>query len=89
MNIFGLIFHSLTIISVFRNTVIARSIAYLLVYLFLIFNNISVLTLIPILFLLVFFFIILMVSRRANMNGLNKSLDNIGSIDVLERSNSR
>ena len=83
MNILALVFHSLGIISVFRNAVIVRSIAYLLVYLFLIFNNISVLTLIPILFLLVFLFIILRLSTRANMEGLNKSLDNIGSVDVL------
>ena len=62
MNIFALIFHSLAIISVFRNAVIIRSITYLLVYLFLIFNNISVLTLVPILFLLVFIFIILKIS---------------------------
>ena len=33
MNIFALIFHSLSIISVFRNAVIIRSVIYLLVYL--------------------------------------------------------
>ena len=89
MNIFGLIFHSLSIISVFRNAVIIRSVAYLLVYLFFIFNNISVITLFPILLLLVFFCIILRIATRADMDGLNKSLDNIGSVDVLGSSNSR
>ena len=59
MNFTALVFHSLAIISVFRNAVIIRSIAFFLVYLFLIFNNISVLTLVPILFLLLFVFIIL------------------------------
>ena len=83
MNFLALVFHSLGIISVFRNVVIVRSIAYLLVYLFLIFNNISAFTLIPVLFLLVFLFIILRISLRANMEGLNRSLDNIGSVDVL------
>jgi len=89
MNFTGLVFHSLAIISVFRNTVIIRSIAFLLVYLFLIFNNFSILTLIPILFLILFVLIILKISKRTNMEGLNKSLENIGSIDVLGDSNSR
>ena len=89
MNIFALIFHSLSIISVFRNAVIIRSVIYLLVYLLLIFNNISVITLFPILLLLVFLFIILKITTRADMDGLNKSLDNIGSVDVLGSSNSR
>ena len=89
MNFTGLVFHSLAIISVFRNTVIFRSIVFLLVYLFLIFNNFSILTLIPILFLILFVLIILKISKRTNMEGLNKSLENIGSIDVLGDSNSR
>ena len=89
INFTGLVFHSLAIISVFRNTVIIRSIAFLLVYLFLISNNFSILTLIPILFLILFVLIILKISKRTNMEGLNKSLENIGSIDVLGNSNSR
>ena len=89
MNFTGLVFHSLAIISVFRNTVIIRSIAFLLIYLFLISNNFSILTLIPILFLILFVLIILKISKRTNMDGLNKSLENIGSIDVLDSSNSR
>ena len=89
MNFTGLVFHSLAIISVFRNNVIIRSIAFLLVYLFLIYSNFSILTLIPILFLILFVLIILKISKRTNMEGLNKSLENIGSIDVLGNSNSR
>jgi hypothetical protein len=89
INFTGLVFHSLAIISVFRNNVIIRSIAFLLVYLFLISNNFSILTLIPILFLILFVLIILKISKRTNMEGLNKSLENIGSIDVLGNSNSR
>ena len=89
MNFTGLVFHSLAIISVFKNIVIIRSIAFFLAYSFLIFNNISILTLVPILFLLLFVFIILKISMRANMEGLDKSLDNIGSVDILRNSNSR
>ena len=88
MNFTALVFHSLAIISVFRNVVIIRSIAFFLVYLFLIFNNISILTLVPILFLPLFVFTIFKISMRANMEGLNKSLDNIDSVDILRSSNS-
>ena len=83
MNFSALVFHSLSIISVFKEAVIIRSIIFFLIYLFLIFNNIAALTLIPLLFLLVFVFTILKISLRSNLEGLNKSLDNIGSIDVL------
>ena len=89
INFTGLVFHSLAIISVFKNIVIIRSIAFFLAYSFLIFNNISILTLVPILFLLLFVFIILKISMRANMEGFDKSLDNIGSVDILRNSNSR
>ena len=83
INFSALVFHSLAIISVFRNAVIIRSIAFFLIYLFLIFDNISILTLIPILFLLVFVFTILKISMRTNIEGLDRSLDNISSIDIL------
>ena len=83
MNITALVFHSFAIISVFRKLVIIRSIAFFLAYFFLTFNNISILTFIPILLLIVLVLTILKISMRANMEGLDKSLDNIGSIDIL------
>ena len=83
MNFLALVFHSLTIISVFRNAVVIRSIVFFLVYLFLISNNISILTLAPILLLLAFVFTILKISMRANMEGLDRSQDNISSVDTL------
>ena len=88
MNLLGLIFHSLAIISVFRNTVIIRSTILFLIYFSLIFNKISLITILPILFLLAFVLIILRISRRTDMNGFNKSLDNIGSTDILRSSHS-
>ena len=89
MNFIALIFHSLTIISVFRNLVIIRSIIFLLIYLFFISNNISSFALTPVFFLLAFVLFILKVSMRANMQEFSKSLDNIGSVDVLDNSNNR
>ena len=83
MNFLGLVFHSLAIISVLRREFVIRSITYFIIYLFLIFSNISILTLVPILFLLIFVFTILKISMRADMAGFEKSLDNIGSVDIL------
>ena len=89
MNFTALIFHSLSIISVFRNVVIIRSVIFFLLYSLLIYNNISILTMLPAFFLLVFVFIILKISKRANIEEFNQSLENIGSINVLDSSNSR
>ena len=89
MNFTALIFHSLAIISVFRSLVIMRSIIFFLVYLFLIYKNISILTIFPIFCLIAFVFIILKISTRANMYEFNKSLENIGSVDILDSFNSR
>ena len=88
MNFTALIFHSLAIISVFRSLVIMRSIIFFLVYLFLIYKNISILTIFHIFCLIAFVFIILKISMRANMGEFNQSLENIGSIDILDSSNS-
>ena len=89
MNFTALIFHSLSIISVFRKLVIIRSIILFLVYLILIYKNISILTLFPILCLLVFVFIIAKVSMRENMQEFNQSLENISTIDILDSSSNR
>jgi len=89
MNFSALVFHSLAIISVFRNSVIFRSIIFFLIYLFLIHENISILTMFPLFCLLIFAFVTLKISKRTNMKEFNQSLENIGSIDILNSSNSR
>ena len=88
MNFVGLVFHSLSIISVFRNLVIIRSILLFFIYLFLIYENISFLTMFPIFFLLIFVLLISKISLRSNMEEFNNSLENVGNVDVLD-SNSR
>jgi len=85
MNFFALIFHSLAIISVFKNVVIFRSITFIAVYLFFIFKNLSFFSFIPIIFLLIFLLTIIKISKRSNSEGLKNSLNNIKSIDVLSR----
>ena len=72
----------------FRNLVIIRSAIFILVYLFLIFKNITTLKLLPILFLILFVLYVLKISTRANMEEFDKSLENIESTDILKNSNS-
>ena len=89
MNLFNLLIHSFSIIAVFRGAVIVRSVLFLLIYLFFVSNSLSVITLFPALAVLIFLLLILKVSSRENIEELNNSLENIGSIDVLSDLNSR
>ena len=88
MNLFNLLIHSFSIIAVFRGTAIVRSVLFLLIYLFFVSNSLSVITLFPALAVLIFLLSILKVSSRENIEELNNSLENIGSIDVLSDLNS-
>ena len=89
MNLFNLLIHSFSIIAVFRKTVIVRSFLFLFIYLFFVFNNLSITTLFPLLAVLIFLLLIFKVSSRENIEELNNSLENIGNIDVLGDLNSR
>jgi len=89
MNLFNLLIHSFSIIAVFRRTVIVRSFLFLFIYLFFVFNNLSIITLFPLLAVLIFLLLIFKVSSRENIEELNNSLENIGNIDVLGDLNSR
>ena len=89
MNLFSLLIHSFAIIAVFRGAVIIRSILFLFIYLFFVSNSLSVITLFPVLAILIFIFLIFKVSAHENIEELNNSLENIGSIDVLSDLNGR
>ena len=88
MNLFNLLIHSFSIIAVFRGAVIVRSILFLFIYLFFVYSNLSIITLFPVFVVLIFLFSILRISFRENIEELNNSLENIGSIDVLSDFNS-
>tara|TARA_B100000029_G_scaffold509598_1_gene599172 strand:- start:830 stop:1717 length:888 start_codon:yes stop_codon:yes gene_type:complete len=88
MNLFNLLIHSFSIIAVFKNTVVFRSLLFLFIYLFIVSNSFSVITLFPAFIIIIFLLLILRVSSRENINQLNNSLDNIDSIDVLSNLNS-
>ena len=84
MSFKNLIIHSLSIISVFRTNVLIRSILFLLVYIFLIHQNITSIMLIPVILVLTLIASVFVVSKRENLEELNKSLLNISNIDNLK-----
>tara|TARA_B100000809_G_scaffold249222_1_gene280258 strand:+ start:319 stop:1188 length:870 start_codon:yes stop_codon:yes gene_type:complete len=84
MSFKDLIIHSLSIISVFRTNVLIRSILFLLVYIFLIHQNITAIMLIPVILVLTLIASVFVVSKRENLEELNESLLNISNIDNLK-----
>jgi len=83
MSFYNLIIHSFSIISVFKYNVLIRSILFLIIYLFLIYPNLSFVTLIPLFFLILFNLIVFKISSRENYNDYKNSLTNISNIDNL------
>ena len=83
MGFLNLVKHSLSIIAVFKNIVIIRSIIFLLVYFFFIYQTLSIVTLIPVFFILFLIFVIISLSKRENINEMKDSLQNIKSIKKI------
>jgi len=84
MSFLGLIKHSLSIIAVFRTTVLIRAIIFLAAYLFFVLQHISVVTLIPVALVIVMIISVFSLSRRENITELNNSLENINNIENLK-----
>ena len=64
MSFFNLIKHSLSIIAVFKTNVIFRSILFFLIYLFLISENITYITAIPLIAVIAFVISVLEISKE-------------------------
>jgi len=84
MSFKNLIIHSLAIISVFKINVLVRSILFLLVYMYLIHQSISVIMFIPVLLVILLIVLVFSISRRENLEALNTSLSNISGIDNIK-----
>ena len=84
MSFFNLIKHSLSIISVFRKAFLIRSALFIILYILFIKSNASVITAIPLVFLLVAVYLISNLALRENMDEFDKSLENINSIDTVK-----
>ena len=82
MNFLNLVKHSLSIIAVFKTSVIIRSIAFYAIYLILISNNISFVTCIPLVLIIIFGISIVKISNRENLDDFKNSLSNIKSIET-------
>ena len=84
MSFVNLLKHSLSIISVFKTTLLIRSILFLIVYLFLMIGKISIITLIPVIGVITMMLSVITLSKRENMFEFNKSLENICNIDNIK-----
>ena len=84
MSFKNLLIHSLSIIGVFKINVLIRSILFLLVYLFLIQQNITIVMLIPIILVFILIASVFAISKRESQEQLNNSLSNISNIDNLK-----
>ena len=84
MSFKNLIIHSLSIISVFKLNVLLRSIFFLLVYIFLIHQNISAIMLIPVALIVLLIIMVFYVSKRESLDEINNSQINISSIDNIK-----
>ena len=84
MSFSNLLKHSLSIISVFRKTVLIRSALFIIVYILMIKSNASIITAIPLMLLLIMIYSISNLALRENMDEFDKALSNINSIDSIK-----
>ena len=84
MSFMNLLKHSFSIMTVFKTTLLIRSVLFLIFYLFLIASNTSAITLIPVAAVIVMMISVIILSRRENMSEFNNSLENIQAIDHIK-----
>ena len=84
MSFYSLIKHSLSIISVFRKIFLIRSALFIILYILLIKSNASIITSIPLIFLLIAVYSISNLSLRENMDEFEKALSNIDNIEHIK-----
>ena len=80
MSFFNLIKHSLSIMSVFRKTFLIRSALFIILYILFIKNNASIITTIPLVFLLVAVYSISNLALRENKEEFEKSLSTLNDV---------
>jgi glycosyltransferase involved in cell wall biosynthesis len=84
MSFFNLLKHSLSIISVFRKTVLIRSVFFIIFYILLMKSNASIITSIPLVLLLIMIYSISSLALRENMDEFNRCLENINNIEKIK-----
>ena len=84
MSFVKLLKHSLSIIAVFKTTLLIRSIIFLIDYLLLVTGKISAITLIPVVAVIIMMISVIILSKRENFLEFENSLENISSIDQIK-----
>ena len=84
MSFINLIKHSLAIISVFRKTFLIRSALFIVIYIWIIKSNASIITSLPLLLLLIAVYFVSNLALRENMNEFKNSLSQIKNIDQIK-----
>ena len=84
MSFYNLISHSLSIISVFRKTFLIRSALFIILYIYLIKSNASIITAIPLFLLLIAVYSVSNLALRENIDEFNNALSNINNIDNIK-----
>ena len=84
MSFKNLTIHSLAIISVIKFNVLLRSIMFLIVYMFLIHQNISIIMLIPFPLIVLLVVLVFLTSKRESSGEMKESFSNILNIDNIK-----
>ena len=84
MSFMNLLKHSLSIVSVFKKTVLFRSAFFIVIYILLIKSYASILTSIPLVLLLAMIYSISSLALRENMDEYDKALSTINNIDQIK-----
>ena len=84
MSFFNLLKHSLSIISVFRKTVLIRSAFFIVFYILLMQSNASIITSVPLVLLLIMIYSISNLALRENLDEFDKCLLNINDIEKIK-----
>ena len=84
MSFINLIQHSLSIISVFRKTFLIRSALFIIIYILMIKSNASIITAIPLIFLLIAVYSVSNLALRENMKEFKNCLSQINDIENIK-----
>ena len=84
MSFINLIKHSLSIISVFRKTFLTRSALFIIIYILMIKSNASIITAIPLIFLLIAVYSVSNLALRENMEEFKNCLGQINDIENIK-----
>ena len=84
MSFVNLVKHSLAIISVFRKTFLIRSALFIVIYIWMIKSNASIITSLPLMLLLIAVYLVSNLALRENMSEFKNSLDQIKNIEQIK-----